>query len=144
MEMMTMKENGKKPVTSWDLGVAMRRIYDDMDSALVPGILLGDMVYQIKEWKRDGFSEYALVDKVEWGLPKRYLTAEVKSLFETWGYRKVDGGYEYEVQGVPVKLKIIERRYKFFENPDQVFYGVDEFRIPNPYQKYLKSRYIIK
>lgn len=149
--METMIQNGqngstqKNPVTSWDLGVALRRVYDDMEKAIIDGILLGDLVQEIKLRKKDGFDgQYAEVDKIEWGIQKRYVTAEVKSLFKVWGYRETENGYEYEVQGVPVKLKVIERNYKFFEHPDTVFYGVDEFKIPNPFEKYWKARFIIK
>ena len=45
---------------------------------------------------------------------------------------------------VPVTIWIINKRYEFFQRPDMVWYLYSEFKIPNPFEKYWKVRYLIK
>jgi len=45
---------------------------------------------------------------------------------------------------VPVHLTIITRKYSFFEKPDIKFFGVNEFLVPNPIDKYLKTQHLVK
>lgn len=124
--------------------MALRDANDVFERAMLPAILLGDVAYQVKMEKRDGFSDTVSVDHLEWGIPKKNLTQEIVSLFKTWGFTPTDTGYEYTIQGVPVKIKVYERNYNFLTNPDLVFYGVDEFKVPNPFEKYWKVRNLIK
>jgi len=46
--------------------------------------------------------------------------------------------------GVPVKLKVIHRHYKVLDSPDTVFYGVGNFKIPNPVAKYFNMKNLIR
>ena len=84
------------------------------------------------------------VDHIEWGIPERGLTTEVKSLFNTWGFKPNAKGYEYTFEGIPIQIRVIKRRYSFFERPDQRFYKVDDFKIPNPFEKYWRARFLIQ
>ena len=140
--------NGKIPakilVSSWDIGVAMRDLYDLFEKIMVKGVLLGDVAYQIKIAGRGALDCPVSVEELEWGMPKKNLTAEVKSLFKTWGFIPTESGYEYKISNVPVKIKVYSRKYKFFEHPDQALYMVDEFNIPNPFENYWKVRSLIK
>ena len=49
-----------------------------------------------------------------------------------------------ELEGVPVEVKIIKRKYTFFKNPDIVIYGPEEYQLPNPMGVYQKSRYLVR
>jgi hypothetical protein len=144
---LTKKGNGrilKTPVSSWDIGMAMRDLYDLFEKIMYKGVLLGDVAYQIKAQGKGALDVPVEVDHLEWGLPKKQLTPEVVSLFKTWGFTPTKDGYEYKVSNVPVKIKVYSRKYKFFERPDQVLYMIDEFNIPNPWSDYWKVRSLIK
>lgn len=135
--------SNQQTINVWDIGVAMRDLYDTLERAMLPGVLLGDVAYQIKVEGKDGLANPVHVTKLEWGFPKKNLTAEVKSLFKTWQFRETEQGYEYEMNGVPVKVKVYGN-YAFLNNTDNVFYGADDFKIPNPFNKYWKARGLIK
>ena len=53
-------------------------------------------------------------------------------------------GYELSFKEVPVHMTIIKRNYQFFKRPEIRFFGVNEFLLPNPLDKYLKAQYLIK
>ena len=136
--------NGSKSMISSDeIGFAMREIYDTMIKASLFGLILGDAAYQIKVLGRDGYTDHLQVDHLEWGIPEAAHTAEVKSFFKTWGFTPTDTGYSYMIGKVPIIIRIFKRKYHFLSNFDTVFYGVDEFRIPNQFNKYYKARYIL-
>lgn len=128
-----------------DVGFALRDLTDLVEKAMLPYILLGDAARQMKDGC-DGFSGNTLkVDKIEWAMFERNLTPEVKSLFTTWGFEPWDDkGFKYEIQGVPVFVRVITRNYKFFNLPDMVYYGPDMYKIANPFEKWWKARYIVK
>ncbi len=50
----------------------------------------------------------------------------------------------FKHNGVPIVVWIIHKRWKFFQNPDTIFYGITSFKIPNPFDRYWKSRFLIK
>lgn len=86
-------------------------------------------------------------DKVEVGIQTKYLTPEVLSTIKT--YKGIDldkdmGLWEYEVDGVPVRVKLIKRKYKFFANPEMKFYWGGDYQLPNPMGDYWKSRFIVR
>lgn len=140
-------ENGtnmNNHLSSWDIGEALRELYDTFERIMHNGVLLGEVAKQIKEEKRDGLDRHIEVSEIEWGLPKKNLTPEVASLFKTWGFTPTETGYEYKIGNVPVKIRVYSRKYKFLENLDVAFYGVDEFRLPNPFNTYWKVRNLIK
>ena len=79
-------QNGKTiPVSSWDIGVAMRDLYDLFEKIMYTGVLLGEVALQLKDKSQAGSAHDLQVSGIEWGLPKKQLTAEVISLFKTWG-----------------------------------------------------------
>jgi hypothetical protein len=132
-------------LSAWDVNAAMRDIYDVAERAMLPYVLLGDAAKQLVDGV-DGFNGNDLqVDKLEWGIPQRNLTPEIKSLFLVWRFESWDDkGFKYEFQGVPVYVHIFTRKYKFFDLPDMKFYGPDFFKIPNPFKTYWPMRHMIK
>ncbi len=128
-----------------DVNAALRDLYDVTEGAMLPYILLGDVARQLYDGV-DGFSGNDLkVDKLEWGMFEKNLTPEIKSLFITWNFETwEDKGFKYEFQGVPVFVHVITRKYPWFDLPDVRFYGPDMFKIPNPFEKYWKARFLIK
>ena len=122
------------------VNLALQHVQDIMDRIGIPYLLLGDVVDGIT--KRNSLSN---VEKVEIGIEQRYLIPEVISSLKTlMGDIKTDYGYGYLFDKIPVEIKIIKRRYKFFEHPDTVIYRRQDYRIPNPVDGYLKARWIIQ
>jgi len=130
------------PFKSWDINAAIRDIYDIGERIQQFPIMLGEVARQMHDHLDHSFD--IQTDKIEWMIPERGLTPEVKSLFKTWGFKENAKGYEYTFEGIPVQIRVIKRRYSFFERPDQRFYKVDDFKIPNPFEKYWKARFLIQ
>ena len=61
-----------------------------------------------------------------------------------------DKEISFTYKGVPVEVKILDRRYNFFKNPDIVYYEyggrqmADDFRVANPFSKYWPTRFIVR
>lgn len=91
---------------------------------------------------------------LEVGIFKNDFTPEVRSLFTAAALRDVavpiivneidDKHIDLTFRGVPVKVKIIQRKYEFFKNLDQVIYAYEDFQVANPFESYFKARYIIQ
>jgi hypothetical protein len=45
---------------------------------------------------------------------------------------------------IPVKIKIIHKNYQFFENPEHIIHKISDFCVPNPFDRYYKSRNLIQ
>ena len=130
--------------TKDDVRRALLDLTDMLEMAMLPYVLLGDIAKAMVDG-HDGISgDDIFVPVIEVGLYQRNMTPEVLSLFRTWKFNQTDYGYTYTFSGVPVELHVIKRRYNFFEQPDQRFFGPDVFTIPNPFDKYWKARFIIQ
>lgn len=139
------KPQPKSFISAWDLNAAMRDLYDLTEMASLPYVLLSDAARQLYDGK-DGFNDSNIeVDKLEWGIFARNLTPEVQSLFRAWNFETwEDKGFKYQFGNVPIYVYVFTKKWKFFELPDMRFYGPDYFKIPNPFEKYWKARFIIK
>lgn len=123
-----------------DLNAALQHVQDMLDRITVPYVILGDAVEGIV--KRGNLSG---VKKIEVGIEQRYLVPEMISSLKTqMGDIKTDYGYGYMFDGIPVEIKVIKRKYKFFEHPDTVIFRMQDYRIPNPIDDYLKARWIVR
>lgn len=141
--------NESTDFTQEDVMMAIKDIYDTSESTMIKYIMLGDVAKLIKD-KSEAVT-LGTFKAIEFGFPASNLTPEIKSLFKTWGYKEVPGGYEYSFTPpikwdthVPVHIKCWTRKYDFFQNPDIGFFGVDEFYIPNPFEDYWKMKGLIK
>lgn len=45
---------------------------------------------------------------------------------------------------IPVKIKIIHKNYQFFEHPEHIIHKISDFCVPNPFDRYYKSRNLIQ
>jgi hypothetical protein len=107
-------------------------------------MVLGDLVeYMIHD-------KPAEVEYIEIGVLKNAWNETTKRLVRTFlmetPFKDIDleNGMEVESNGVPIKVKIIKRKYEFFQNPDTTYYWTDTYKIPNPWAKYMKARYIVR
>ena len=124
---------------------ALRWIAELLECSQIQFLVLGDL---IKPMVDDVAAE---VEKIEIGVNKNSWSETTKSLMRTFFLRTPFEGIDLDVpilkldfNGVPIEIKVIQRNYEFFKNPDTAYYWTDEYKIPNPWDKYLKSRYLIK
>jgi len=119
---------------------ALQHVQDLLERVTVPYILLGDVVESII--KRGNLVG---VKKIEVGIEERYLIPEIISSIKTqMGNIETESGYGYLFDKIPVEIKIIKRRYAFFEHPDTIIFRLQDYRIPNPIDRYLKARWIVR
>lgn len=139
----SLTENGKKLLSSWDVNAAMRDIYDTVEMMLMPYVLLGDAARQLKDGV-DGFNGNELkVDKLQWGFPIRNLNPETLSLIHQWNWKEEKYGFSYDFNEVPIEVHVFQKKYKFLDLPDMCFYGPDMFKIPNPFNSYWPMRHML-
>lgn len=122
------------------LNSALEHVQDLLERTTVPFILLGDVVEGIVK-----HNSLAGVKKIEIGIEQKYLIPEVLSTIKTlMGDIKTEKGFGYLFDKIPVEIKIIKRKYAFFKNPDMIIYRLQDYRIPNPVDDYLKARWIVR
>ena len=135
------------------LNAAIRAVYDLWE--YWPYMLLGDTAKGAKEGK-------LYMNKIEIGIKKNELVKPVMDGIRTHieyeigrgrcDYKEISDDwikYTWKLNksdpvAVPVECKIIHYNYQFFKHPDHVVYNYDEFRVPNPFEKYFKTRYIVR
>lgn len=128
-----------KPVDNLNVNACMRYIYDQMESALIVNyVVLGDAGLAIKEKRQID------TDLIEIGISAGQMTPEVVSLFNQWGYKETDKGWETSFEGIKILFRVIKKKYKFLEHVDVEFYDVDEYKLPNPWSAYWKIRQLIQ
>lgn len=110
------------------------------DRITLPYVLLGDAVEAIT--KRNSLSG---VSKIEIGVEEKYPIPEVISSLKTYiGDIRTDYGFGYMFDKIPVEIRVIKRKYKFFRNPDTIIYRLQDYKIPNPVDDYLKARWVVR
>jgi hypothetical protein len=123
---------------------ALRWIAGILDYSQVPFIVLGGLVEQMVK------GELTNIEKIEIGVMKNAWSETTKSLVRTFLLETpfkgadLENGLKAESNGVPIEVKVITRNYEFFKNPDFAYYWADEYKIPNPWTKYMKARYLIR
>lgn len=132
-----------------DILLATQDIFDIQAKLNTPLIVLGVLAEAVR------FQKDKIVlkkdDYLEWGIRAKQFTPEVKSLFKTWGFVEESYGYSYTFSPptkwdikIPVKVRIIKKRWPFLDALDTGFFGADGFNIPNPWEKYWRCRHIIR
>lgn len=119
-----------------DYRKALREAGDLLDRALLIHFVLGDTAKRIVDQKPlEG------IEKITLGVRERALNEYALSTLKTM---VGDNWRELEFGGVPVEIKVIKNDRGLMEHPDIVFYGYDEYFIPNSFEKYWKMRGLIK
>jgi hypothetical protein len=113
-------------------------IEDIMDRAMCPYILTLDTARCVKEGiPMEGNKITAVVKYNE-------ATRNKRNTFASYSNVVIDDeGFNYEFNGVPVEIKFIKKKYGFFENPDSKVYMAGFYSLPNPWDNYWKSRFLI-
>jgi len=127
------KWSGNKP------NEALRWVGDLLEWSQIPYFLIGDTLKQVMD------GQTLEVEKIEIGVKARNLTQDTKKLLKTFApWVEFGDIINLEFEGVPIEIKLIKRNYEFFKNPDIAYYNYDEYKIPNPWERYLKARWIVK
>lgn len=139
------------PYTPAQLEEALYHATDIAGRALLPFILLGETAHDIKY--HGAFNANTV--GIELGANSRYYTAEALSTLSTLA-KGVDisygmhdfwldkAGFRWTYHGVPILLRMIDRKYAFFQNPDFTWYKAEEYKVPNPFDKYWAVRHLIQ
>lgn len=127
----------------WNLNAAMRDLYDLGERIQFFPILLLETARQVYDHPEDIYYDID-VPRIDWGIFGKNMTPEVKSLFKTWNFKENDKGYEYTFEGIPVQIHVIKKKWPELENLDIRRYKMDEFRFPNPFEKYWMHRNFVK
>jgi hypothetical protein len=130
---------GEMP-TEFELRSAFRFVYDTLEGLMLVSHynLLGDASNAVR------FEDYTPFKTLEVGIQTKRLTPEVKQSLKEWGYQTTDKGWEQEKFNTQILFKEIKRNYQFFQNPDTRIFDVDEYKIPNPFDTYWKSRFLVQ
>lgn len=137
---------GTGVATPEDKLMAIQDIYDMQEKTSIPFIVLGELAKTIRN-KLNSYDG----EKIEIGFPASNLVPEIRSLFKQWNFQETKYGYKYyftppikwDVK-IPVEIHCWSKKYPFFSNPDVGFFGVDEYKLPNPFEAYWKVRGIIQ
>lgn len=119
---------------------AIRDLHDLMERCLIPTNWV--CTHETARDVKDGFQLRG--DKITAVLEKKYVTEYVQSTLRSYVPEVTDEGFSYEVDGVPVEVKFINRKYAVLKNPDFRFHMGDTFWIPNPFEPYWKVRHLIQ
>ena len=113
------------------------------EGCAIPFVLLGESARRVKDVK-----DLAGIESLEIGVLKRtmneFIERTLKARWGDWKNQTVDVTLTYSGQKMPVNIKYIERKYKFFENLDTVPYFGGMQRLANPFETYWKSRHLVK
>lgn len=139
-----------------DLHAALRDVFDLFESlGGIKCLLLGKTAQSAKKGKLEG-------DKITVGIRELELTGKGstnrKGQIYSWianyfrrGYSKtmlfepeLEHIISYDFHGIPIEIKVIQRKYNFLKNPEPIIYNYDDYIIPNPLDKYLKTQYIVQ
>ncbi len=131
------------------LNDALMTTQDLLDRCQIRFFALKETAKQIKHTSTNNLAELNL-KIIELGVEKKDLNEGVypilKDMFDNL---KINPQYSptfirFEFKGVPVFIKIIQRKYKYFQNPNPIFYRYATFNLPNPFDSYWYARNIIK
>lgn len=131
----------KQEFTHEELLKALMNVEDWMDQLLTPFFLFGKVAECVK---RDRLLEG---DGIDVGIRDKSLTQYVYDILNTNFKLKpedVNHGFEYKVGEVPVRVKVYSRNYHFFKYPDIKIYQFGQYQLPNPFDIYWKSRFLIR
>lgn len=127
--------------TSEELHGALLRAEDTLTRAMADYVLLGDTAKSIVDDKTGYAKLYG--DAVYLGMRR---TAVTKYFIDT--VRMLEGGtldiednkITFVFNGVPIIIDIVDDDMGYFERPDERWYFVTNFPIPNPFERYWENK----
>lgn len=108
------------------------------EGAMIDYILLGETARKIRNQ-----GDLSDLERLEIGVKERSLSKYSRNtLRDRFSENWADN--EHEIEGVRVYIKLIKKRYGFFKFLDKIPYWGGSFSIGNPFDKYWKTRNLIK
>lgn len=132
-----------KKITSND---ALYRVEDLLNRSFVEFVLLGKTAKTIV----DGFAtDLNDEDDITLGVMRRHYTKSGASILKALLPRNTDYSdnkieFKFIDCDTNIVIKIIDRKYDFFKHPDMAVHKISDFRVPNPFNKYWKTRNLIQ
>ena len=127
--------------TSFDhakLHKALMKAEELMDRALLPVLVLDETADAVF-YGKDLYG-----DKITIGIFKENDIPFLHTVFDMYAknIKEIDDGYQLEVEGVPIKIKVFQNRYDFLQ-PSRLNYKHYQFwsyGLPNPFKEYWEKR----
>lgn len=116
---------------------ALEKLDYIFEGATIPYVLLGETAETIR-----GMKPLTDLKELEIGVLQRSLSKYSRSVLKMHFGEEWDG--VHEVEGIPIKIKLIRRNYGFFKHMDSVPYSGGSFKTANPFDKYFKARFIVQ
>jgi primase-polymerase (primpol)-like protein len=120
---------------------ALYSALDIMDRAMIPFFLIGDTAKQVvnKEEELSG-------DGIHIGIKQKDIHASGLSVLNMLkGLNEgEENSYILTHEGVPIYVQVFKSKNSVIDAPDRVFYGYESFNVPNPMDKYLKIKHLLK
>mgnify|MGYP001578123154 CR=1 FL=1 len=156
----TLSEPSAKEEESPKRQAALRAVWDMMEFFIWHPTL--DTALAIKQQNAN------LPDKLTAAIHNRYMDKNTKTVIKTqldsWQDAKMIDAYEWDTfikfnflkiidnrgrtyvfdEPYPVEIKILKRRYKFFDHYDPKWYNWDDYKLANPWAHYWKARFIVQ
>ena len=138
-----MTKTGKigKQYTEEELNLALREVEDLMDQLLTPYFVGGLVGYCLrKKMIIEG-------DGVDIWIRDKSITQYVEDILKGYNFdpQTLKNGFEYKASNsVPIRVKVYTRNYYFFKYPDHVVYNFGTYQLPNPFDIYWKTRFLIR
>jgi hypothetical protein len=105
---------------------------DILDRAQIPFIVLGNIAYQMKYGLplSDVRATFAILE--------RHAVPECTSMIPIIepNIEQRQDGWRVMYHDFPVVMKVITKEFPTLADPDVVFYWVENWKIPNPFEKY--------
>ena len=132
--------------TSDQLERALASVEHTMSCLPIDFFLLEDLANYIHRNEADMWLVPGSVDTITIGVKRQWITPTVENTLHTIvpTLGSMPNEWQWEAEGVPVRVSIVDRNYSFFQNLDFKFHFNSEYKIPNPFQKYWVSRYLVK
>ena len=123
---------------------ALYFIEDILDRCQIPFFLLGKAAKNVVENQDADFE----TDMIEVGVKKKHLTESgfkaLKMLLSGREVEYTDKKIEFEHKDMKIVIKIIQKNWDVLKNPNQVFYRMTHFRVPNPFKKYWSFKQFVR
>ena len=131
------------------LDEAFNHLIDIMDRCLCPFLLLGETARSIvKDNSLNGDGLYIGIRKPDFNDSTQSMLRTISSPnFDIHlgidNFKQDDNGFSWSFKEVPINVRVIKQKYEFINNPTDVWYYADTFKIPNPFDKYWTARSLI-
>ena len=117
------------------MNTALRALEDVMERMPIHYLLLDETARRIHDEEELKGSEITI------GIYKLDVTDGIKTAFQQYAKGRI-GEREFgcEIEGVPVRVKLISKDKEYFEFPDSKVYNGGFYKIPNQFEKYWSER----